>query len=378
MSATAEPIPIYTGTDFYIPSFEVTLGNRRQSGAILRDVVQVTYKDSLDQIDSFELTVNNWDAEERKFKYHDRSLFDPGQSLEVAFGYLGAAGGGMRTMIRGEITEMRPAFPAGGLPTLTVCGQNVLRRFKSEQKSERYERLTYTQIVAKVCARLRVTPVAVPALPNEIQHESISQENEFDAMFLLRLARLAGYELLVTELKGEAALVFGPPNPGARPTYKLHYGRTLTEFQPTLSFAHQVEEVVVRGWDPVKGEEIDVTVGGGALKGKIKEGAQNPAKGRKEVIGHQPVRDIQAARDLAKATLARIQNEAVKATGSVVGLPDLRTGCQIHVAGVGLRFNGRYFITGTTHTIGMSGYTTQFECRLEELSHRFDGESLTK
>jgi len=378
LSATAEPIPIYTGTDFYIPSFEVTLGNRRQSGAILRDVVQVTYKDSLDQIDSFELTVNNWDAEERKFKYHDRSLFDPGQSLEVAFGYLGAAGGGMRTMIRGEITEMRPAFPAGGLPTLTVCGQNVLRRFKSEQKSERYERLTYTQIVAKVCARLRVTPVAVPALPNEIQHESISQENEFDAMFLLRLARLAGYELLVTELKGEAALVFGPPNPGARPTYKLHYGRTLTEFQPTLSFAHQVEEVVVRGWDPVKGEEIDVTVGGGALKGKIKEGAQNPAKGRKEVIGHQPVRDIQAARDLAKATLARIQNEAVKATGSVVGLPDLRTGCQIHVAGVGLRFNGRYFITGTTHTIGMSGYTTQFECRLEELSHRFDGESLTK
>lgn len=80
---------------------------------------------------------------------------------------------------------------------------------------------------------------------------------------------------------------------------------------------------------------------------------------------------------MAKATLARIHNEAVTASGSVVGLPDLRTGCTIHVAGLGLRFNGRYFVTGTTHTIGTSGYTTQFECRLEELSHKIDGESLT-
>ena len=34
--------------------------------------------------------------------------------------------------------------------------------------------------------------------------------------------------------------------------------------------------------------------------------------------------------------------------------------------GLGSRFNGRYFVMGTTHTIGDGGYTTQFECRREE------------
>ena len=30
---------------------------------------QVTYKDNIKEIDSFEMTVNNWDAETRTFKY---------------------------------------------------------------------------------------------------------------------------------------------------------------------------------------------------------------------------------------------------------------------------------------------------------------------
>jgi phage protein D len=51
----------------------------------------------------------------------------------------------------------------------------------------------------------------------------------------------------------------------------------------------------------------------------------------------------------------------------VVGLPDLRTGCVVQISGVGKRFSGRYFVTGTTHTIGDGGYTTRFECRREEL-----------
>jgi hypothetical protein len=35
--------------------------------------------------------------------------------------------------------------------------------------------------------------------------------------------------------------------------------------------------------------------------------------------------------------------------------------------GMGDRFNGRYFLTSTTHTISDGGYTTTFECRREEV-----------
>ena len=51
----------------------------------------------------------------------------------------------------------------------------------------------------------------------------------------------------------------------------------------------------------------------------------------------------------------------VTATGSTVGLPDLRAGSVVEIDGLGDRFSGRYFVTGTTHTIGDGGYTTQFD-----------------
>ena len=87
---------------------------------------------------------------------------------------------------------------------------------------------------------------------------------------------------------------------------------------------------------------------------------------REEVITDKPVNSDAEAKRLARETLERISKDIVKGTGSVVGLPDIRAGRVLFLTGLG-RFDGRYFVTGTTHAIGDSGYTTQFECRREEL-----------
>jgi phage protein D len=55
----------------------------------------------------------------------------------------------------------------------------------------------------------------------------------------------------------------------------------------------------------------------------------------------------------------------VEASGSTVGLPELRAGRKVEIAGFGPRFTGEYFITETTHTIGSNGYTTTFKARRE-------------
>jgi phage protein D len=377
VSLAADPIPVYQGSDFYVPAFEVVLGGRDQSAAVLRDVTQVSYKDSTGDVDSFELTVNNWDAGRRKFKYHDRSLFNPGKDVELRMGYLGAKGGGVRTMLRGKIDGLRPAFPAGGQPTLTVTVLNVLHQFRKEQRSDRYENKTYAEIAQVVCGRLGVTlDKRTAALLPSIRHPSVMQENEYDVVFLMRLARQAGCELVAAEAGSQTVLMFGPPALSARPTYRLSYGRSLIEFQPTLSFANQVSEVVVLGFNQQTGQKIDVSVKADLRGTKLPAGTPNPAEGRKEVVSNRPVRDEQSARELAQAVLAQIQNEAVTATGSVVGLPDLRAGAQVHVDGLGRRFNGQYYVTATTHTLGSGGYTTQFECRLEVLSGTDAGEAL--
>lgn len=378
MTVAAEPIPVYQGNDFYVPAFEVVLGGRAQAASFLRDVTQVSYKDSTGDVDSFELTINNWDAGGRRFKYHDRSVLNPGKEVELRMGYLGAKGGGVRVMLRGKIDGLRPSFPAGGQPTLTVTVLNVLHQLRKEQKSERYENKTYAEIAQAVCTRLGVTlDKATAALLPAVRHPSVIQENEYDVVFLMRLAREAGCELVAAEVGDKTVLRFGPPAPAARPTYRLSYGRSLIEFQPTLSFSNQVSEVVVLGFNRQTGKQINVSEKADLRGKKLPPGSPNPAEGRKEVVSGRAVRDEQAARELARAVLTQIQNEAVTATGSVVGLPDLRAGTQIHVDGLGRRFNGQYYVTSTTHTLGSGGYTTQFDCRLEVLSHASAGESLT-
>ena len=78
---------------------------------MVRDILQVTYKDNIQEIDSFDITINNWDADKRAFKYSDSDLFDPGKELELWMGYYGKDR--LRLMVKGQITALRPAFPIG-------------------------------------------------------------------------------------------------------------------------------------------------------------------------------------------------------------------------------------------------------------------------
>src|SRR5438552_10252112 len=94
-------IPVYqrgNGTEtFYVPAFEIKMKKSKLPGNILHDVQQVTYKDTINEMDYVELVINNWDALTRKFKYVGleekdldpkyRGLFDPGQDLELRMGY---------------------------------------------------------------------------------------------------------------------------------------------------------------------------------------------------------------------------------------------------------------------------------------------------
>ena len=54
---------------FYVPQFELRIDGVSAPNSVVRDITQVTYKDSIKEIDSFEITVNNWDATTRRPKY---------------------------------------------------------------------------------------------------------------------------------------------------------------------------------------------------------------------------------------------------------------------------------------------------------------------
>lgn len=365
-------IPIYQGQEFYVPTFEVKLDGRPPGREVIRDILSVTYKDNLQEIDSFEISINNWDADTRDFKYSDQPLFDPGKQLELWMGYRGE----LRKMLKGEITSLRPSFPAGAPSTLAVSGLNVLHRLRTKQESFTYLDKTDSEIAKEIENRLKAQQVKVAieaaGAKDEPRLPFLIQENEYDIVFLMGRARRIGYELTVSETD-DTVIKFGPSTGIRRATYRLTYGKSLIEFQPELTTAQQVAKVTVRGWDSVRKQKIEKTVDRSQLstKGLGAKGGQaaidKSIEQKAEIVATKPVQTEAEAEKLAKEILEGIAKEMVKGTGSVPGLPDIRAGTVLLIDGLGDRFSGRYFVVGTTHTIGDAGYTTQFECRREEV-----------
>jgi phage protein D len=254
-----------------------------------------------------------------------------------------------------------------------------LHKLRRKQESRPYRTMKDSAIARQIGGLLQVTMRTDPTA--EAAEETIQyllQENQYDIVFLMERARRLGYDLFVEERgsgmeSSPSALYFGPSDALRRPVYTLEYGRSLIQFQPTLTTANQVGEVVVRGWDNTRKRRIegkatraDLSTNGVGPRGR-QQVIERSFNQRQEVIADRPIQTETEAKTLARETLERIAKDMVKGTGSIVGLPDLRAGSVLMLDGLQGRFSGRYSVTATTHTIGDSGYTTQFECRREEL-----------
>jgi phage protein D len=372
---TDTAVEIYEqGQDFFVPTFEVWHRDRKRlADTIVHDITEVTYSDHIERIDTYQLTLNNWDAEKLRFKYSDGNVFLPGTELELWMGYYGRDP--LRRMITGPITSMEPSFPASGQPTIAIRGQNLLYTLQNEKASVTYPKMTDSEIAQAIGKRLEITIRTDPtARSQEERYQYIFQRATIPTiLFLLERARRIGYDLYVDEENGERFLYFGPSLGVRRVTYQLTYGRSLIHFEPNLNTTDQVDEVEYHGWDNRNKRPIRHTARRSDLR--IRELRDDPDSKQiknsflnaKEVISDCPVETVQEAQTLSREILERNAKEMLTGSGSTVGLPNLVAGSVVRIDGLGTRFSGRYFVTSTTHTIGDSGYTTRFECRREEV-----------
>lgn len=369
---------------FYVPEHVVRLDGVELDDGVVRDILEVKYTDDVEEIDSFELRIANWDTETFTPKYEPPSkpehegLFDPGREIQLEMGYAGDT----QLMVRGQITTLEPSFPESGPSVLSVRGLNTLHQLRSEQHSMSWTDQRDSDIARDLGSRPRKKgraglgmEVEIDPLPEEPREPYVFMDNQYDIVFLLQRARRHGYEVVLQEPDDEhdePYLYFGPSrSQGQRPApYLLEWGRTLSSFTPTLSTAQQVAEVIVRGWDRRRNQLIEgkasweSCVKGEAEKQRLQQLAQ-AFGGRREVVTDEPVHTKGQAEARAKEILEDQLKIMVEASGSTVGLPGLRAGRRVSIVGLGPRYDGEYFLTHTSHSLGDSGYRTEFKARRE-------------
>lgn len=386
--------------DFYVPRFEIAASGTGIAPSVLRDITQVTYNDSITEIDSMEITVANWDTDPRKrgFKYVGAEstvlgatplerLFNPcAGEFELKLGY----GGELTTIVRASTTTLEPAFPSGAAPTLTVRLLNALQKLRTKQHRDHWPnqrvgagQMKISRIAQDIGTRkidgerfpmpIRVSKEAMAAEP---LLDYLAQDNAHDIDFLLLEARKIGYVVYV-DFEGSGKnkkefLYFGPSDdkhPGVpRTTYELVWGVSLVDFNAKLQTANQVKSVTVKSWNRQTNKAIAEKVGVAEVdvNSDLVPLLQQPGcQPREDVVVNEPMFSNEQARRRAKAILSEKLKQMVEANGTTVGLPDLRAGQQIVIRGLGARFSGIYFVVKTTHTINDSGYFTKFTARRE-------------
>lgn len=302
----------------------------------------------------------------------------------------------------GELACMEPTYKANGENIVMLRAFDRLHRLTRGRKSKTFTSVTDEKIVTRIVNGTGGDTSTGGETGNQTDNKAdygltvkcgrdaaqttydhVYQHNQTDLEFLrVRAARL-GYDVWV---QGKE-LYFDKPDSGKDSGITLRYGDAATaeanskkgktvylkRFTPKLSTARLLSEVEVRGWDPVKKEEVIGKVKATEMPSRLGKTQAFAAAGsmcedvKKFEVDH-PVHSVDEARKLAMAKLAEANMSYMTGDGECRGTPEIRPGVVVTIIvnpdKENDRFNGKYLVVGATHrysstSIGdMAGYVT--------------------
>ncbi|MEV4331010.1 VgrG-related protein [Streptomyces sp. NPDC049597] len=271
-----------------------------------------------------------------------------------------------RLLVSGEVTAVEIDLDATGTFTV-VRGLDHAHRFFRGRRVAGYRQMTASDVAVQVAKRAGLPIGRVDSTTTVYEH--LAQPGITDWEFLHRLADLAGAEVAVVD--GE--FVFRDParaetapatstRPQASP-YVLEFGRNLLRCQAAVTAADQVQQVEVRGWDV----QAKAAVVGRApadrserLQLGLTPGQAAGPFGKAVFLATDTPYGTQAEADqAARALAADLAASFAELDAVAMGIPQLRAGTAVTLAGVGAPFEGKYTISGSRHVFDPdTGYQT--------------------
>jgi hypothetical protein len=282
-------------------------------------------------------------------------------------------------MFIGEITGVEANFPTGGMPAMTLVAHDFLHRLSPGKYARGFGPLPDFLVASILAVENRLLPMiegtviaastAVMAVNLIFKGAGTKQKGQSHLELLEEIAALydadfhvEGDVLYVTRFMKEYA-----------PRLSLVWGHSLLSFQPKVTTVGQAAGVGMRFtlreipldfqvsvWWDFDRECVGIAV---------LPGAAAPAVGGPVfTIIDRPIgspADIMNSVLVITHELRTKLNRRLTGTGSAIGDPRIRAGAVIRLEGLGPDFSGDYRVASATHSMGTSGYVTQFEVQKE-------------
>ena len=346
--------------DTLTPEYKVKINEQELPVAAKSDLISVIVQEEVGATGMFAFTLLCWDGAKMEVKWIDDEIFKEGNVVEIQMGYRDR----LDTLFKGEITGLEPEFTSDEPPVLTVRGYDRSHRVMRKRKTQSFVNMKDSDIVNQIAANYGLRP---DVEDTKVTIAYVLQHNQTDLEFLQQRAHRIGYEVGVID----QTLYFRPRQNNGSEILTLSREVELLEFYPRLSTNEQLENVSVQGWNPQKKEEVIATSQVGDVGSLVNASVSGPAMVSEKfenlsggtsvdlMIGSQAEAD-----QIAQGWFKEMSLQYVVGDGVCIGRAELKSGTLVNVVGLGDRFSGHYYVTGTEHSYNpKTGYRTSFSFR---------------
>ena len=321
---------------------------------LMDDLIQALVDSSLHLPDMFLLRFHD-----EELRWMDEGPFALGAQIEI--GVKGEETEREETLIEGEITALEPEFERGTHAILVVRGYDRSHRLHRGTHTRAFTQVTDSDLARRIAQEVGMR---ADVDPTSQVYEYVIQDNQTHMEFLRSRAKRIGYHVYA---RGRTLYFKQPGSEASSPPLRMEWGRQLKAFRPRLSLTEQVDEVIVKGWDPKTKTEITGSASRsriGPRIGESRSGAEIASdafgSGRRIVV-NRPVASQAEADAVAQAIFDEIGGSFIKAEGVCFGSPQVVAGATVELTALGRKFSGTYFVTSATHVYSSEGdYLTEF------------------
>ena len=351
----------------YAPFFQITIGGKSQPD-LQKMITSIVVDERLDSPCMFKFSLSlGQSMKTLKFMLLDNPLFDPmmGQEVQIFMGYINNPKNPKWPSISGKIVALNPNFPSSGVPSLSIDGydHSFFMQKTTTSNCVRYDKCqNFLEVLSQIA-------LSNGLMLGETSYKLRSRspippgDDQGDYAYLRFMAEKTGFEFFVRN----RIVHFRDPKFSTLPTATLTWGKELIDFTPRMSTAKVVKKVTVQYSNNRLGSEKPFKgIATSADLGLIEQGALSAVelfKDKGEEFLEWPVGSDAEAKSIAKAVLIERNNSLIEGTCECIGMPWIRPGMNVKIAGVGRRFGGRYYVTGSRHSIGDGGFTTSLDIR---------------
>lgn len=315
-------------------------------------VKSIVIEKEINRIPTAKIIIIDGDPATQEFAVSDQDLFVPGKEVEIKAGYHSDE----ETIFKGIVIKHSLKIRSSQSFLIVECKDKAVK-MTIGRKSKFFYESTDSDILEEI---INGFSLEKEVEPTNVTHNELVQYNVSDWDFCIARAQANG-KICVAD---DGKITIAKPDVTQNEIQTVTYGATLIDFDAEIDARNQFQKVTSYGWSPanqelleLEGNDPGINLNGNLSSKKLAD-VTSPENFELKNGGEGSDAELQ---EWANAKWLFNQMAKVRGRMKFQGIPEVKPGTVLMLAGVGDRFNGKVYISGIRHQLAEGNWTVDAE-----------------